>query len=120
MIGGAIGAGFRYQVGTVALRNLGPGFPWGTWIVNLLGALLMGILAGLLARSFSPAEGEPLRVFIGVGVLGGFTTFSAFSLEAVNMILRGQIILATAYAVSSVAGSIMMLFIGLFATRALA
>ena len=71
-------------------------------------------------RNGSPAEGEPLRLFIGVGVLGGFTTFSAFSLEAVNMILRGQIILATAYAVSSIAGSIMMLFIGLFATRALA
>ncbi|WP_442680680.1 fluoride efflux transporter CrcB [Sphingomonas sp. ASY06-1R] len=120
MIGGAIGAGFRYQVGNAALRNLGPGFPWGTWIVNLLGALLMGILAGLLARQFSPADGEPLRLFIGVGVLGGFTTFSAFSLEAVNMLLRGQIVLAVAYAVSSVAGSIMMLLVGLFATRAIA
>ncbi|WP_116091920.1 fluoride efflux transporter CrcB [Sphingomonas crusticola] len=120
MLGGAIGAGFRYQVGTVALRNLGPGFPWGTWIVNLLGGLLMGILAGLLVRQFSPAEGEPLRLLLGVGVLGGFTTFSAFSLEAANMLLRGQIILAVAYALSSVAGSIMMLFIGLFATRALA
>ena len=78
------------------------------------------VLAGLLARQFSPADGEPLRLFIGVGVLGGFTTFSAFSLEAVNMLLRGQIVLAVAYAVSSVAGSIMMLLVGLFATRAIA
>jgi CrcB protein len=120
MIGGAIGAGFRYHVGNAALRNLGPGFPWGTWIVNLMGGLLMGALAGLLMKQFSPAEGEPLRLLLGVGVLGGFTTFSAFSLEAANMVLRGQIMLAAAYAVSSVAGSIMMLFIGLFATRALA
>lgn len=120
MFGGAIGAGFRYHVSSVALRNLGPGFPWGTWIINLLGGLLMGILAGLLVKQFNPAEGEPLRLFIGVGILGGFTTFSAFSLETANMLLRGQAILAAAYAVSSVAGSVMLLFVGLFATRALA
>jgi CrcB protein len=120
MVGGAIGAGFRYHIGSVALRNLGPGFPWGTWIVNLLGGLLMGILVGLLVKQFSPAEGEPLRLLLGVGVLGGFTTFSAFSLEATNMLLRGQVMLAAAYALSSVAGSILMLFVGLFATRALA
>ena len=97
MLGGAVGAGFRYQISAVALRNLGPGFPWGTWIINLLGGLLMG-----------------------VGVLGGFTTFSAFSLEAANMLLRGQVLLATAYVVSSAAGAIMFVFIGLFLTRALA
>jgi len=120
MLGGAVGAGFRYQIGAIALRNLGPGFPWGTWIVNLLGGLLMGLLAGLLARQFSPDQGEPLRLLMGVGVLGGFTTFSAFSLEAANMILRGQVLLATAYAVSSVAGSIMFLMAGLFLVRTLA
>jgi fluoride exporter len=120
MIGGAVGAGFRYQISAVALRNLGPGFPWGTWMINLLGGLLMGILAGLLARQFTPEQGEPLRLLLGVGVLGGFTTFSAFSLEAANMLLRGQIVLATAYAVSSVAGSVMMVFIGLFLTRTFA
>ena len=120
MLGGAVGAGFRYQIGAIALRNLGPGFPWGTWIVNLLGGLLMGLLAGLLARQFSPDQGEPLRLLMGVGVLGGFTTFSAFSLETANMILRGQVLLATAYAVSSVAGSIMFLLAGLFLVRTLA
>ena len=120
MLGGAIGAGFRYQIGAIALRNLGPGFPWGTWIVNLLGGLLMGLLAGMLAKQFSPDQGEPLRLLLGVGVLGGFTTFSAFSLEAANMLLRGQVLLATAYVVSSAAGAIMFVFIGLFLTRALA
>ena len=120
MLGGAVGAGFRYQISAIALRNLGPGFPWGTWINNLLGGLLMGILAGVLAKQFTPGQGEPLRLLMGVGVLGGFTTFSAFSLEAANMLLRGQVLLATVYAVSSVAGSIMFLFAGLFLTRALA
>lgn len=120
MLGGAVGAGFRYQIGTIALRNLGPNFPWGTWIVNLLGGLLMGILAGVLTKQFTPDQGEPLRLLMGVGVLGGFTTFSAFSLETANMLMRGQVVLATAYAVSSVAGSIMFLFAGLLLTRALA
>lgn len=118
MAGGAIGAGFRYQIGTVALRQLGPAFPFGTWIVNLLGGLLMGLLAGILARA--PIDGEPLRLFLGVGVLGGFTTFSAFSLETFNMLSRGDYVMASAYAVSSVAGSVLMLFLGIAATRVLA
>jgi len=117
MLGGAIGAGFRYHIGTVALRNLGPGFPFGTWIVNLLGGLLMGVLAGVIARA--PVEGEPLRLFLGVGVLGGFTTFSAFSLESFNMLSRGEYAMAGAYAVSSVAGSVLMLFFGLALGRAI-
>jgi CrcB protein len=119
LIGGAVGAGFRYQLGSIALRNLGPNFPWGTWIVNLLGGLLMGILAGVLAKQYSPAQGEPLRLLLGTGVLGGFTTFSAFSLETANMLIRGQAVLAAAYAVSSVAGSVLFLLIGLYLMRAL-
>jgi len=115
MFGGAIGAGFRYHIGSVALRQLGIGFPFGTWIVNLLGGLLMGVLAGVVAQA--PVEGEPLRLFLGVGVLGGFTTFSAFSLETATMLMRGEIVMAAAYSVSSVAGSVLMLFIGLYAVR---
>jgi CrcB protein len=110
IVGGAIGAGFRYQISSAALRNLGPGFPWGTWIVNLLGGLLMGVLAGTLAKT--PGQGEWLRLFLGVGVLGGFTTFSAFSLETFNMIERGDHVLAAAYAVSSVTGAVVMLIVG--------
>jgi CrcB protein len=118
MLGGAFGAGFRYHVSRVALLQLGPGFPWGTWIVNLLGGFLMGVLAGALARMSD--GGEPLRLFLGVGVLGGFTTFSAFSLETFNMLGRGEWVMATAYAVSSVAGSIVALILGLMTMRLMA
>jgi len=79
----------------------------------------MGILAGSLVRQFTPEQGEPLRLLLGVGVLGGFTTFSAFSLETANMLIRGQTTLAAAYAVSSVAGSVLLLLVGLYLTRAL-
>ena len=119
MLGGAIGAGFRFHVGRVALATMGPGFPWGTWIVNLTGGLLMGVLAGTLARA-PGVQGEPLRLFLGVGVLGGFTTFSAFSLEAYGMILRGDATLAFAYAVSSAAGSILAVWLGVALVRAVA
>lgn len=118
MIGGAVGAGFRYQVGSIALRHFGPGFPYGTWIINLLGGLLMGLLAGTLARL--AMGGEQWRLFIGVGVLGGFTTFSSFSLETFNMMSRGQYGLAAAYAVSSVVGSVLLLILGLFLSRMIA
>ena len=116
MVGGAIGAGLRYEVGRVALGLLGPLFPWGTWLVNLAGGLLMGLLAGLLARSPALA-GEPLRLLLGVGVLGGFTTFSSFSLETYNMLVRGDHVSAAAYAVSSVAGSVLMLIAGVQLAR---
>ena len=118
MIGGAIGAGFRYHISRVAVEQLGSVFPWGTWIVNLLGGLLIGVLAGIVTRG--GRLDEPLLLFLGVGVLGGFTTFSAFSLETAHMIERGELLVAGAYAVSSVAGSLVMLFIGLWAARAAA
>lgn len=118
MIGGAIGAGFRYQTGIIVLRQFGPGFPYGTWLINLIGGLLMGVLAGFLARS--PIDGGPVRLFVGVGILGGFTTFSSFSLETFNMIARGQYGSATFYAASSVIGSVLMLMIGLFLSRVFA
>jgi CrcB protein len=117
MVGGAIGAGFRYHLSRVALHHMGPGFPWGTWIANLLGGLLMGVLAGTLAREVD--GGEPLRLFLGVGVLGGFTTFSAFSLETYNMLVRGDYMMAVAYAISSVTGAIILLFLGVLLTRVL-
>ncbi|SDC22818.1 camphor resistance protein CrcB [Sphingomonas sp. YR710] len=115
MIGGAIGAGFRYQISSVALRHLGPGFPYGTWAINLLGGFLMGLLAGVLARL--DISGEQLRLLLGVGILGGFTTFSSFSLETFNMISRGQHVMAAAYAVSSVVGSVLLLILGLSLSR---
>jgi CrcB protein len=115
MLGGAIGSGFRYLVGTLALRKIGPGFPWGTLAVNLAGGLLMGLLIGSLARAAN--GGEPLRLLLGVGLLGGFTTFSAFSLEAYGMIVRGDTMLAGAYALSSALGAILLVGAGLWLAR---
>lgn len=120
MIGGAIGSGLRYEVGIAAYRMLGPAYPYGTLIANLAGGLCMGLLAGALTKSALLPSGEPLRLLVGVGILGGFTTFSAFSLETTNMLLRGQPTLAAAYAVCSVAGSVLALFAGLGITRAIA
>ena len=117
MIGGAIGAGCRYQVSRIALHLMGPGFPWGTWTINLLGGFLMGLLAGTLARAAD--GGESLRLLLGVGVLGGFTTFSAFSLETFDMLQRGDHMIATSYALSSVVGSVLALSGGVYATRLL-
>jgi CrcB protein len=118
MLGGAIGAGFRWHLSRIALQMLGPAFPWGTWLVNLLGSLLLGLLAGVVVRH--GPSGEPLLLFLGVGVLGGFTTFSGFSLEMVQMLERGHLMLALAYALSSVAGSMMLLVLGLWLARATA
>jgi CrcB protein len=115
MSGGAIGAALRYLVGVWAVEAIGPGLPFGTWIVNITGGLAMGLLAGGLSRA---SDGEPLRLLLGVGVLGGFTTFSAFSLETFAMIVRGDALLAAAYAVSSVAGSIVALYAGVMLARA--
>lgn len=114
MAGGAIGAAMRFLAGAAALRALGPSYPWGTLFVNLSGGLLMGLLAGSLTRMNAP---EGWRLFIGVGILGGFTTFSAFSLEAALMIERGQLGTALGYALASVIGSVLALFAGLAIAR---
>jgi CrcB protein len=115
MLGGAIGAGARHLTGRAALALWGPGFPWGTLIVNLAGGLAMGLLAGWLAARAS--GDEALRYLLGVGVLGGYTTFSAFSLETATMLQRGDHGLALLYILASVAGSIIALFAGLQIAR---
>ena len=113
--GGAFGACLRYLVGRWALVTLGAGLPFGTWTVNIAGSFAMGLLAGWLTRI--DAGGEDLRLLLGVGVLGGFTTFSAFSLEVFTMINRNEIGLAAAYAVSSVAGGVLALMTGVWLAR---
>ena len=110
MIGGAVGAGLRYEVGRVALRQMGPGFPWGTLLVNLAGGLLIGVLAGALAAQGS--ANRTLWMLLAVGLLGGFTTFSAFSFDLFVMLERGEFGMAMAYALGSVAGSVLLLFAG--------
>ena len=118
MLGGAIGSGARFLTGRATLAAFGPGYPWGTLAVNLIGGFLMGALVGSLAR-FGQG-GEQWRILIGVGVLGGFTTFSAFSLDAMNMIERGDWLPALGYILVSVTGSIAALALGLTAMRAVA
>lgn len=117
MAGGAVGSAARYGVGMLALRSLGPGYPWGTLAVNLIGGFAMGLLAGLLARG---GGSEQTRLLVGVGLLGGFTTFSAFSLDSVTMIERGLWGPAIGYALVSVIGSVVALFAGLALVRTLA
>jgi len=116
-LGGALGASARYGLGLAALR-LAPGaaWPWATLAANVAGGLLMGLLAGWLTLK-GGAEQEALRLFAAVGVLGGFTTFSAFSLEAVQMIERRQWTMAGGYVALSVALSMAALFVGLMIAR---
>lgn len=117
MAGGAAGSAARYLVGKLTLAWFGPNYPWGTLAVNLIGGFLMGLLAGILART---GGSEHTRLLLGVGVLGGFTTFSSFSLDTVLMVERGQWDMALLYALVSVIGSVLALFAGLHLVRAVA
>ena len=114
MAGGALGSGLRYLFGRAATIAFGADYPWGTLGVNLIGGLAMGLLAGILLRD---SGGEAVRLLIGVGVLGGFTTFSAFSLDMVTMVERGAVTGALGYALVSVIGAAVALFVGLQLTR---
>ena len=115
-IGGALGAVLRYLSVTAALRLLGPGFPYGTLFVNVAGSLIMGFAAAALLER----EGnDRMYLFLMTGVLGGFTTFSAFSLEALYLIERGRVAASVVYIGGSVGLSIFALMIGLWAGRAM-
>ncbi|WOE74462.1 fluoride efflux transporter CrcB [Alterisphingorhabdus coralli] len=114
-LGGGLGAVGRFHLGRIALQFFGPGWPWGTLIANLSGGFLMGCLVGILAQQAS--GGETWRLLIGVGLLGGFTTFSAFSLETANMVMRGEWGVAAGYALLSVIASVAALFGGLMLAR---
>jgi len=115
MAGGAVGSGARFLTGRAMASLLGPDYPWGTLAVNLVGGFLMGALVGTLARGLGSAE--QWRLLIGVGILGGFTTFSAFSLDAVTMLQRGEIAATALYVAVSVIGSCAAVFAGLTLTR---
>jgi CrcB protein len=114
--GGALGSLARYGVGVQTTRALGSAWPYGTLSVNVIGGLLMGVLAGWLAHAMPP-EQERWRLLIGVGLMGGFTTFSAFSLETALMIERRAYGEAGLYVALSVALSVIALFAGLMLAR---
>jgi len=116
--GGAFGAICRYLLGVQAGRSLGTTWPYGTLAANLIGGLLMGVLVGVLAYR-GGADQEKWRLLLGVGVLGGFTTFSAFSLETALMIERRTYVAAAGYSLLSVVLSVSALFAGLLLVRRL-
>lgn len=118
-LGGAIGAGCRHLVNIGSLRLFGPTYPVGTLTVNVVGGLLMGLLAGCFALRYS-GGGQELRLFLATGILGGFTTFSAFSLDALLLWERGDVVAAVVYVLLSVVLSIGALAAGLFIMRAVA
>ncbi|MEM8541408.1 MAG: fluoride efflux transporter CrcB [Pseudomonadota bacterium] len=118
-IGGAFGAMARHSVGLFAMRNLGTGFPYGTIIVNILGSFLMGLLIAWLARRIGGSSNE-LRLFLATGFLGGFTTFSAFSLDTITLYERGDFGQTALYVTISVFASIFALLAGLWLVRAVA
>lgn len=109
--GGAIGAVMRHYLASFIMRLTGSGFPYGTLTVNIAGSFMMGLVVSLLALKFSP--GGAFRAFLTVGLLGGFTTFSAFSMEAALMIERHETGAAALYIVLSVALTLAGLFAGL-------
>ncbi|PCJ93980.1 MAG: fluoride efflux transporter CrcB [Hyphomicrobiales bacterium] len=115
-IGGAIGAMLRYGVTLSAARWLGASFPYGTLAVNVIGSLVMGLCAGYFAARIGTNEA---KLFIMTGLLGGFTTFSAFSLDAVTLWQRGQFSVSALYITASVVLAIGALLIGLKLARIL-
>jgi CrcB protein len=116
-LGGGLGAVSRHAMGLVVGRLAGFGFPWATLLVNILGSFAMGLLIAWLARR--SAGDLDLRLLLATGFLGGFTTFSAFSLDAVTLYERGALTAAAGYVIASVAVSILALFAGLWLARQL-
>lgn len=116
VVGGGIGAGVRHLTNTGALRLFGPNYPWGTMVINIVGSFVMGLFVASLIRRGGSNE---LRLFVATGILGGFTTFSAFSLDFATLWERGATLPALAYGLASVIGAITALFVGLWLARSL-
>ena len=113
--GGGLGATLRHLINLTCARCVGTSFPWGTFIINITGSTVMGLIAGYLALKGEASQ--PWRLFIMTGILGGYTTFSAFSLDTAVLYERGELGLAAAYVLGSVVLSIAGLFAGLALVR---
>jgi CrcB protein len=114
--GGAIGSATRYAVGVASERLVGADFPWGTLAVNVSGCFAMGILAALVGQNFLPNQN--LKAFLGIGILGGFTTFSAYSLDFLQLAERREYLAAALYGAGSVALSLAAVLLGIWLIRA--
>ena len=115
--GGAVGASLRHLTGFAAMRLLGVNFPWGTLAVNIVGSFAMGVFIELLARRFGASN--ELRLFVATGLLGGFTTFSTFSIETLNLIEAGELPRALVNMVLSVAACLFAAYVGVLVGRSL-
>jgi fluoride exporter len=113
--GGGLGAMLRHFVNLACARCVGTAFPYSTFIINITGSTVMGLIAGYLA--FKGEASQPWRLFLMTGILGGYTTFSAFSLDTALLYERGELALAALYVLGSVALSIAGLFAGLAIVR---
>ncbi len=113
--GGGLGATLRHLINVTCARCIGTAFPWGTFIINITGSTVMGLIAGYLA--FKGEASQPWRLFLMTGILGGYTTFSAFSLDSAVLYERGALGLAASYVLGSVVLSIAGLFAGLAIVR---
>ena len=113
--GGGLGATLRHAVNVACARGRGTSFPYGTFIINITGSIVMGLIAGYLA--FKGEASQPWRLFLMTGILGGYTTFSAFSLDTALLYERGEIGLALFYVLGSVVFAIAVLFAGLALVR---
>ena len=114
-VGGGLGATLRHVINMTCARCMGAAFPWGTFIINITGSTVMGLIAGYLA--YKSEASQPWRLFLMTGILGGYTTFSAFSLDTAVLYERGELGLALAYVLGSVVLSIAGLFAGLALVR---
>ena len=114
-IGGGLGATLRHAINVACAKCIGTGFPYGTFIINITGSTVMGLTAGYLAFKGDPSQ--HWRLFLMTGILGGYTTFSAFSLDAALLYERGELGLAAFYVLGSVMFSILGLFAGLAVVR---
>ncbi|HUD52376.1 fluoride efflux transporter CrcB [Parvibaculum sp.] len=114
-VGGAIGSVLRYLFNIEVTKALGSNFPWGILFINILGCFVMGVIAESFALKFSAPQ--EMRSFMMTGILGGFTTFSAFALDTGMLVERNEAGLAGLYVLASVGGAILALFLGLWTVR---
>jgi CrcB protein len=118
-LGGGIGSVLRHGMNILCVRLFGSQFPWGTFAVNLIGSFVIGLLAAFFAFRAGAAWTQPTRLFLITGVLGGFTTFSSFSLDFAMLFERGATMQALFYVLGSVGISLAAIFFGLYVGRAM-